>query len=180
MQKNRSTAADPQNAGATVTVQQLKALPTVPEPDGKMRADWPANLRDAITGHEGHAAVFNGYIVKAIAEGPESSNCGLPNPRDHDVHVYMTDSAGDRSVADAAIVEVTPRWRAVHPSWNADNLKAFADGTPVRLTGWLLYDQEHWPMIRSAERATLWEIHPVTRIQIYVKGGWVDLDQAAM
>jgi hypothetical protein len=74
------------------------------------------------------------------------------------------------------IVEVTPRWRAVNPSWNAQNLKALAEsGIELRFTGWMMYDQEHWDMIDKNQRATLYEVHPVTGIQVQTTGGWVNL-----
>jgi hypothetical protein len=38
-----------------------------------------------------------------------------------------------------------------------------------------MYDQEHWDMIDKNQRATLFEIHPVTGIQVQTPGGWVNL-----
>jgi hypothetical protein len=52
----------------------------------------------------------------------------------------------------------------------------------VRITGWLFLDNDH-PTDLDRQRATLWEIHPVTRIDVWKteqgkdhkkrKGHWV-------
>jgi hypothetical protein len=39
-----------------------------------------------------------------------------------------------------------------------------------------MYDIEHVNVI-GKERATVWEVHPITRIEIQKNGQWVDLDQ---
>lgn len=171
-QKNRSAMP---TATAPMTVAQLEALQPVSQDDGKTRSAWPAGVQTTIQNQESQAVVFTGYIVKAIQEGAESCNCGLLDTRDHDVHIYIADDP-DATPADAAIAEVTPRWRAVYPSWNVQNMNQLHDaGTEVRLTGWLLYDQEHWDMINKDERATLWEIHPITSVQVETPNGWVNL-----
>lgn len=173
-QKNRS--GNPTQVTNQVSVADLKALQTVPQSDGTTRSNWPTDVEASIENQEEYSAIFTGYIIKAIAEGKESCNCESLAARDHDVHVYVSDTRRGRSVANAAIVEVTPRWRAVYPSWNAQNLQALATShTRVRVTGWLLYDQEHWNMIQKRQRGTLWEIHPVTRIQVWDNGAWTEL-----
>jgi len=47
------------------------------------------------------------------------------------------------------------------------------EGTDQRLA---VYDFEHIGVI-GTERATLWEVHPITRIEVQKNGQWVDLDQ---
>lgn len=175
-QKNRSTLA---GEPVQIHVEDMLRLPTVPPSAGRSRDAWPVTDRDTIAGEERRAVVFVGYIIRAKAEGPESCNCESTSPRDHDVHVYISDDP-EGNIAGSAIVEVTPRWRAVHAAWNATNLERLAQSkTRVRISGWLLYDQEHWDMIRSHERGTLWEIHPVTDIQVDTPTGWVDLANRA-
>jgi len=50
------------------------------------------------------------------------------------------------------------------------------NGQPVRMSGWLMLDPEHQDMINSGLRSTLWEIHPITKIEVFKDGQWVDLD----
>lgn len=171
--KNRS--ALPAQSPAPFTVAQMDQLPTVPSSEGRTRSGWTASDQNAIQSQEQQPVVLTVYLVRAIPEGPETCNCESPSANDHDVHVYVGDDP-DATSENAAIVEVTPRWRAVNPSWSAQNLQALADsGTQVRITGWLMYDQEHWDMIAKHERATLWEVHPVTDIQVQTPQGWVEL-----
>ena len=171
-QKNRSAAAQ---SPVSYTVTQMEQLPSVPESEGEMRSGWPSSDQDAVASRERQAVVLTVYIVRAIAEGPEACNCESAALQDHDVHVYVGDDP-DATPENAAIVEVTPRWRAAYPSWNAQNIERLAEsGTPVRITGWLMYDQEHWDMIAKHERATLWEVHPVTDVAVQTPQGWVEL-----
>ncbi len=41
---------------------------------------------------------------------------------------------------------------------------------------WLMLDPEHQDMINGGLRSTLWEIHPITKIEVWNNGQWVDLD----
>jgi hypothetical protein len=42
------------------------------------------------------------------------------------------------------------------------------------MTGWLTFDQEHNEQVGKT-RGTLWEVHPVTRVQVLEDGKWVML-----
>jgi len=46
----------------------------------------------------------------------------------------------------------------------------------VRISGRLMYDFEHIGVI-GTQHATVWEVHPITRIEVQKNGQWVDLDQ---
>ena len=46
--------------------------------------------------------------------------------------------------------------------------------TQVRISGWLMLDQEHPEQIGKT-RGTLWEIHPITRIEVKDANGWREL-----
>jgi hypothetical protein len=87
----------------------------------------------------------------------------------------------------AIIVETTPRVRRDHLNWTTTRLKPWtahigsnANNTynkqKVRISGWLMLDPEHKDMIDSGLRSTLWEIHPITKIEVWQDGSWVDLD----
>jgi hypothetical protein len=73
------------------------------------------------------------------------------------------------------VVEVTPRWQEVNPNWNLPTFRALAKiGAKVRITGWLLWDQDHGSEV-GRSRATLWEIHPITKIEFVKNGRWTEL-----
>ena len=37
-------------------------------------------------------------------------------------------------------------------------------------------DPEHKDMIDKGLRSTLWEIHPITKIEVFDNGSWIDID----
>jgi hypothetical protein len=161
--------------GETFTVARMELLPAVPARDGALRENWPSAVSTHIAWLEKHGVSFAGYIVRAEMENPGPANCGSKALRDRDVRIYIADRPGE-SIADAAIAEVTPRWRAVNPSWTAANLQRLAiSQKQVLIQGWLLYDSASWNTARHREQATLWEIHPVTAISVRDEYGWVNL-----
>lgn len=105
----------------------------------------------------------------------ESTNCHLVGDNEVDWHIYLTNSSA-QAISQAIIVETTPRTRPLH-RWTTDMLKPLVDSqTQVRVSGWLMYDSEHIGAI-GTQRATVWEVHPITRIEVQQNGQWVDLDQ---
>lgn len=77
----------------------------------------------------------------------------------------------------AIVVETTPRIRTSHPNWTTGGLGQYATNqTQVRISGWLMFDPDH-PGHLGKYRTTLWEIHPITKIEAFVNGQWVDLDK---
>jgi hypothetical protein len=128
-------------------------------------------------------------------EKAESCNCGAIAPDLVDWHCWVTKSApkevkkaegGAITIGDerrfAVVCETTPRVRAKHPKWK---LNEFADiaiqKKRVRLTGWIMFDPAHSDQLLAAEiqkptRATLWEVHPLTKVEVQEDGSWRDLD----
>jgi len=91
-----------------------------------------------------------------------------------DWHIYLTASP-NQGIANAIIVETTPRVRPNH-HWDKAKLDPFVNSTTqVRITGWLLYDWEHIDVIGS-QRATVWEVHPITKIEVMQNRTWVDTE----
>lgn len=160
--KNRDLAPTPQDIDPSAT------LTNVLRPGSDLDR-WSTNK----------AAIFDGYVVGVKMGGIESVNCHAKDPAHRDTHIELAlgQSAAPRQ---RVTVEVTPRWR--------DKIKAVADwstaalkkellpgGVPqrVRITGWLFADLEHKPQAENSNprgahnwRATVWEIHPITGIQL--------------
>jgi hypothetical protein len=62
--------------------------------------------------------------------------------------------------------------------WTTTMLTPLVDtDTQVRISGWLMYDLEHVNVI-GTQRATVWEVHPITKIEVERNGQWVDLDSS--
>jgi hypothetical protein len=163
-------------AWQATTVGDLLALTWPPGVEKTRRADWSAADAAQIARDEGRPVVVEGDLLMARHEGPESPNCHDQNQRDF--HLWLAASASD-SRANAVVVEVTPRVRAQHPNWQPDSAILNLAGHHVRISGWLLMDQEH-PEQLHATRGTLWEVHPVMAIAVEQNGQWVDLDTGGL
>jgi len=105
---------------------------------------------------------------------------------DGDLHLEIVPTPRRPGGPDTAYVtgEITPRWRH-RGRWTNERLLALfrpntGDTTPwdggprrVRISGWLLYDFQYdrapsdWSLSTGAPRLTGWEIHPVTRIEVW-------------
>jgi hypothetical protein len=111
----------------------------------------------------------------------------IHHSRDGDLHLEVVPSARTATGSDTVdcAAEITPAWQRRGPEWRDAAIIAAlhprVDGarvsdrapTRVRLTGWLLYDAI-WDNVilrhvhlRPSHRLTSWEIHPVTRIEIW-------------
>jgi hypothetical protein len=130
-----------------------------------------------VTDFQGASVTVEGFLSHRInvenQGNGESTNCHLTGDDEVDWHMYLTKSPAQQ-ISDAIIVETTPRTRPSH-KWTADGLSQFVDSnTRVRISGWLMYDFEHVGAI-GTQRATVWEVHPVTRIEVQRNGQWSDL-----
>lgn len=126
------------------------------------------------------AATIQGYVVDVLPGGVESSNCHAKNPRYRDTHIEIVSAPGDSAKIRRVIVEITPRIREVMKGrgidWSTATLKKTIRHKNVRITGWLFFDEEH---VNESEntapggaknwRATAWEVHPITDLQILPK-----------
>ena len=120
------------------------------------------------------AARIEGYAVSVGRAGIEMANCWSPCRRDVHINVALRPDAPEN---EQLIVEVTPhleRWAAANGlDWSAETLERSLVGKWVRFEGWLFYDSGHAKESANTFkegsdlwRATAWEIHPVTRIEI--------------
>jgi len=145
----------------------------------KSRASWtPAQLAQ-IAPYEGTALRVVGYLVALKPQkggSGESTNCHFTNDTEVDWHIALVGQVGDGE-KDAVVVETTPRIRQSHSHWTPQALRPWLNAdTPVRISGWLLLDPEHRNHLKRY-RSTLWEIHPITKIEVFQSGEWKDLDK---
>ena len=177
-QKNRylaptSADLDPKITTAGDLITQLPQL----KPSSMHRETWPNNITEQVDTYEAKGATIEGYMLDAKEEDTgkgESCNCHDPEVL-FDYHIYIADTAGVPK-AKSTIVEMTPRWRSVNPNWTANNQEVGFNfihrliGKKLRVTGWLLFDQDHVNNI-GQWRATVWEIHPVTAFEYQQNDG---------
>lgn len=173
-------SGDATNQQAQV-LNQNKNRTDTPDPASYVTIDWNSLKtldKNRVSDFQGAPVVVQGFLshkinVENSGKG-ESTNCHLTGDNEVDWHMYLTNSPAQQ-ISQAIIVETTPRTRPSH-SWTVDGLTPVVDSnTPVRISGWLLYDVEHVSVI-GTQRATVWEVHPVTKIEIQQNGQWVDLD----
>ena len=170
----------PGNDGKKKALNTNKNRTDTPADTAYVKVDW-ADLRDLPANHSedlpGAPVVIEGFLVhKVKPEGAESPNCGLTDPDEVDWHMYTSNTAGVDDISKAVIVETTARTRPIH-KWAKSDLDAVINkNVPMRISGWLLYDYEHVPVIGS-QRASVWEIHPITKIEVKRNGQWVNLGQ---
>ncbi|HKT40543.1 MAG TPA: hypothetical protein VJR48_19380 [Ktedonobacterales bacterium] len=135
------------------------------------RANWSQSDVAAVDKYEGIAVRTTGYVLGVKHEGTESTNCHSTDYRDY--HVWLGANASDPR-SKSMVIEVTPRERDQRPGWTSSALSSLT-GEQVRISGWLLMDQEH-PEQLGQTRATLWEIHPIIHIEVNQGGSWQSID----
>ncbi len=147
-------------------------------PTGTERRDiseWSTADKADIARYEGIPVSVEGYIAEAREQGPESTNCHGADSSLRDWHIWLIANAGE-SRAHSIVVETTPRVRVNHSSWTLSRLNQIASQQEkVRISGWLMFDPEH-PDQLDKTRGTLWEVHPIMKIEVEQNGKWVSLD----
>jgi len=141
------------------------------------RTRWPADSLAVVEAVEGVAVQVTGYLVAIKPQGGngESTNCHMTRATEVDWHMALVEDEGDGE-AESIVVETTPRIRVGHPKWTVSRLRPWVDSrNPVRVSGWLMFDPAHRNHL-GRFRKTLWEIHPITKIEVLQGGIWVDTD----
>jgi hypothetical protein len=158
-----------------VPFDSIARLPWPSGVENNRRTRWSASDRAAVARYEGIPVAVEGYLAAAKLMGPESPNCHGADSEFRDWHLWLVDSATqDRSRS--VVVEVTPRVRPSHPAWKISTLNRLArSGDRVRVSGWLMLDPEHPDQVGKT-RGTIWEIHPVMKMETSIRGRWVSLD----
>lgn len=162
----------------TVSFDAVSQLSWPKDIEKRNRFEWSAQDAASISKYEGIPIAVEGFLAGVREEGPESTNC---HGSDHDFHIWLVKSAGDNR-SRSIVVEVTPRVRAKHANWTTSALaKIVQSKERVRISGWLMFDQEHPEQIGNT-RGTLWEIHPIMQIEVEKSGQWTPLriDAATM
>ncbi len=164
---------------------EFDAVDQLPWPEGienRIRAHWTITDTQEVARYEGSPIAVEGYVwgVEPNASG-EQTNCGAKTAPLIDWHIWLIRSAGDDRTH-AIVVETTPRVRKDHPGWTLEEVRKIRDDKlRVRISGWLFLDPEHPEELPKkkgshATRGTIWEIHPIMKIEVFQNGQWVSLD----
>ncbi len=157
-----------------------KALQSLPYPvAGKSLADWTPQQLTQIQPYQGIPVSVVGYLTAIKVEdhgSGESTNCHFTNSEEVDWHMPLVEQHTNTE-GTAIVVETTPRVRKLHPKWTPTTLAPWVNSAaPVRISGWTMLDPEHRAHL-GKYRSTLWEIHPITKIEVFQDGQWIDADQ---
>lgn len=169
------TALLPPGKRALNALKNRTVLPTAADVDRRLTLEAmlaPGNDRDRW--QHSRAAAIEGYIVRVHDAGAESANCWSGTRLDTHLEVALRPDALPHQ---RVIVEVTPPMRDWARSrgmdWSTAALSAQFTGRRARIEGWLLFDGEHDEESENTRpghpanwRATAWELHPVTAIQL--------------
>jgi hypothetical protein len=154
----------------------LAELPWPRSTGYRFRNQWTSSERDATARYEGVAIQVDGYLAGYRLEVPEPPNCYSNVARHKDYHMWLSETPHQKK-KHGIVVEITPRLRAVHPEWTESRLATLMhEQRRIRVSGWLMLDEMH-PENVEGNRITLWEIHPITRIEWQRSdSSWMSLD----
>ena len=123
------------------------------------------------------AAEIVGYVIKIVPGGLEACNCraakNAKNKNYRDTHIELVQTSGTKAKSKRLVVEVSPRVRH-NKGWTTltENDPMFYNKW-VKVKGWLTYDFLHRGNAKNTansngaiHRATVWEIHPITSIEV--------------
>jgi hypothetical protein len=125
---------------------------------------------------ESKGAELVGVVTDVMVGGKETVNCEATDPMYRDTHIRIARTA-DAPETQRVVIEVTPRWRQAMADagvdWSTATLARTLVGKTVRVRGWMLFDTEHKPESENTSpgnpknwRATAWEIHPITVLEM--------------
>jgi hypothetical protein len=141
----------------------------------RRRAKWSASDTERVARYEGIPVSVEGYLARTKLEGPESANCHGADNEFRDFHIWLTKTPNEDRKG-SIVIETTPPVRAKHPNWRTDLLGQIArKDQRVRISGWLMLDPEHPDQVGKT-RATIWEVHPVMKIEVLDGDRWTDMD----
>lgn len=163
---------DTPSGGYRVTdLSTLLTVPSTPQVEGKDRSAWSSANAQRIALYEGAAIRTTGWVVAVRKGGPDAANCASDANRDW--YLWIGTGAGDDPHTTLVVV-VTPRIRQERPGWTDYTMRRLV-GQVVRVSGWLVYDQEPVPFIAN-DRATAWELRPVMHLETLYQNQWLNLD----
>ncbi len=188
LRKNRT---DEPSSYHAVTFDAIATAP-YPKNEKSERSSWPPADLAVIAAIEGAAVSVTGFVASTrgiIVEDStnsstgESTNCHSKDDPGVDWHMTIVKNKTDPKSA-GIVVETTPRVRANGHPWTPALLaSAIANRDSVRISGWLMYDPEHFTQMTNYDpakpyastpkvRTTLWEVHPITKIEVFENGAW--------
>ena len=122
-------------------------------------------------------AEITGFVLDVKPGGKETCNCSKTDPVHTDTHIELVLNSTDTLGTQSVVVEVTPRLRAIMEAdgtdWSTKTLRTQYRHKWAKVSGWMAFDSQHANAAENTNpggannwRASAWEIHPVTDIQV--------------
>ena len=171
---NRATAPD---SFQEIPVRQfLAAMPRVNLHRAHMQQiRQPARKR--IDSLNGTGVTLEGYLVGAALANPQAAECHDPKMARYWLWIAPEKPNRKKPLqrvqARSVMAVVTPEWRSAHPrTWQLEILSELSWSFPlVRVSGWVMLNPQK-PDQLGRTRASLWEVHPVVKIETWSGGRW--------
>jgi hypothetical protein len=124
------------------------------------------------------AVEITAFVVDVHDGGAASSNCFSSDPGDHDTVLELSPGADVSDASHRLIAVITPQWRRIMAKnqidWSTRAIRAMFLQKYASIRGWLLFNADAAARAvntanlagSSVTRATAWEIHPVTGIEL--------------
>lgn len=115
-----------------------------------------------------------GYLVAVEPKTGEACNCESSDPAWVDWHIWLVETKAEataKNKKNAIVVETTPRVRKEYSTrFDLTTIRQWVTNKQqVTVSGWLMLDPDHpsdatGTAHKNASRGTIWEIHPVMKI----------------
>jgi len=124
------------------------------------------------------AVEIGAFVLDVRDGGPTSANCHSSDPAEHDTILDLSPGPNVADKSHRIIAVITPRWRRLmarnEVDWSTRAIRAKYVQRSVTIRGWLLFNADvaarslnTAPLTGAGvTRATAWEIHPVTAIDL--------------
>lgn len=124
------------------------------------------------------AVEITAFVVEVKDGGMASSNCFSSDSGAHDTILYLSPGADVSDASHRVMAMISPQWRRIMAKnqidWSTRSIRAMYVQKYVSIRGWLLFNAEAAAQALntasltgvSITRATAWEIHPVTGIEL--------------
>ncbi len=149
-----------------LTFADFLALPALPA--RYTAADW-----EIVRAQSRRAVHLEGYIAEVIHARDGATYDRPPDEGDFHVHLRATrqpECSPEGPRGRQVVTEVTPHFQPPKTGWSYEALLDLCQRqVRVRISGWLMHDYQH---VRDVGdwRASAWEIHPVTNIEVWDPG----------
>ncbi len=180
-----SSPCPPQGDATKAKAQQLNVLRARTDEPSDDDIDDTADISaliapgdDTLRWQADTAVEISAFVIDVRDGGMTSANCHSADPADHDTILDLSPGPNFSDNSHRVLAVITPQWRRImarnQVDWSMRAIRAKYVQRTVTIRGWLFFNSD--AAARSVNtaplagvgvtRATAWEIHPVTAIEL--------------